>query len=558
MLAPRKVDRQALWAFTACVIAEVLFVLAFDPFPTVDMGAHLASARGFADLVAGGSVTGARLVEWSLLPAPNLLPQLVLAGLVPAVGAHRAERLILIGYVILLSIATVWAIRQIRPGAMPLAFFVLPLTFNLAFLYGFLNFSYSIAAFLAVAGLLSSWNGQLSGRRALVLALVLVVVFFTHLVGYVEAVLLTACILAPACMLSDRPLSGFVRAAIAVAPGALLALTFLSMTSSHGAAWFSDLMGKSKGLVSLTWAVAAYDRMERLPCVAAALALWTLVLIAAVRSRGSWIARPLPVGLAGFVILSSVLAILGPENSESGGTLASPRLALFPVLGAMLWLACQPLPSRALLMGAMVSGLSALALATVRYEELRAFESALRDLQGLETYYTAGSTVVQANAKRVRFGSLARLAPLTEDAGRLPAARGGLELGNIDWEVPFGLVRFKESDNPSTFLFPSDSSVINAPLPLNIQNFECRTGVLVDYVVVFGRTVPAGAVERQLWGKSPVLAVLEWNRFESVLNERYALVRASALGYWELWGRRSSSSGAPATHCWDRLSHDSL
>ncbi len=220
-------DRRALMVFSACVIAEVLFVLAFDPFPTVDTDTHLASARGLVDVVGGGSITTSRLLEWNAVPAPNLLPQLALTALVATVGPLWAERLILLGYVILLSLAAVWAIRPTRPGAMLLTLFVLPLTFNLSFLWGFLNFSYSIAAFLVVAGLLMRWEGRLSWSRALALASILVLVFFTHLVGYLEAALLAVCILGAACMLGDRRLVASARAAIALAPGAALTLAFI-------------------------------------------------------------------------------------------------------------------------------------------------------------------------------------------------------------------------------------------------------------------------------------------------------------------------------------------
>ncbi len=133
--------------------------------------------------------------------------------------------------------------------------------------------------------------------------------------------------------------------------------------------------------------------------------------------------------------------------------------------------------------------------------------------------------------------------------GRLAAARDGFDLGDIDWAVPFGLLRFREETNPYTHLVRPASWIEDAPPPLDLEGFERCTGILVDYVVLFGRSVPAGSVQRQAKGKSPDLVAFESGKFESVLTERYALVKVSPLGLWELWGRRISSPGKRLPSC---------
>ncbi len=555
MFAGWDAERWAILGLIVCVLAQVLFVLAFDPFPTVDTAAHLASARGFADVIGGGSVATSRFLEWNFVPPPNLLPQLALGALVPAMGSLWAERLILVGYVILFSVAAGWAIRQAHPGSMLLSFFVLPLTFNLPFLWGFLNFSYSIAGFLLVAGLLMRWDGRLDSSRMMMLSLALILVFFTHLVGYLEAGLLAACILGAACVLSDKPLATFTRAAIALVPSVILTLTFIMLTRSEPVASSFDSISKLtslKDLLSLTAGVATYDRFERVPCAVMGLTLWILVLIAAVRSRWSWIKHPVPLGLAAFVLLSSVVALFAPKGIGSGGTLGSIRYALFPILGAILWLAYQPLPSRVLLVGATIASLSAVSLAAVRYDEFRALEVALQDLRTLESCVSPNSTVIQANVRTVRFGSLARPSSLTAETGRLTAARGAFDLGNIDWSVPFGLLRFKKETNPYTHLVYLEKGffwIESVPPPLDLKGFESRTGIPVDYVVVFGRVLPAGAVETPPRGKSSDRIAFELNRFESNLNDRYVRIKTSPLGIWELWGRRLAIPGKSFSAC---------
>jgi hypothetical protein len=75
------------------------------PFPTVDTAAHLAFAQGFAEVIGGESDLVSRLLEWNFVPPPNLLVQLALGAMVPVVGSHWAERLILAGYVLVFSAA---------------------------------------------------------------------------------------------------------------------------------------------------------------------------------------------------------------------------------------------------------------------------------------------------------------------------------------------------------------------------------------------------------------------------------------------------------------------
>lgn len=548
-------DRWVIVGLIVCVVVQVLFVLAFDPFPTVDTAAHLASARGFADVIGGGSITTSQFLEWNLVPPPNLFPQLALGALVPAVGSLWAERLILVGYVIVFSFAAGWAVRQAHPGAMLLGFFMLPLTFNLPFLWGFLNFSYSIAGFLLVAGLLMRWDGRLDLSRMMMLASAMILVFFTHLVGYLEAGLLAVCILGAACILSDNPLVAFTRAAIALAPAVILTLVFIILTRSEPMSGVFDFGAKLttlKGLVSLTAGVATYDQFERVPCIVMALVLWSLVLIAAMRSQLSWMRRPVPLGLATFVLLSSGVALFAPDGMGSGGTLGSIRYVLFPILGAILWLAYQPLPSRVLLVGATIACLSALSLATIRYDELRAIEVALQDLRHLESYVSPDSTVVQANFRRVKFGSLARPSSLAAETGRLTAARNAFDLSNVDWSVPFGLLRFRGDTNPYTHLVQSGKGfflIESAPPQLEFERFERDTNTLVDYVVVFGRVLPANATEVGSRGKSSDIIAQELKRFQSSLNERYTRVTTSPLGIWELWSRRPSSANKRLADC---------
>ena len=110
-----------------------------------------------------------------------------------------------------------------------------------------------------------------------------------------------------------------------------------------------------------------------------------------------------------------------------------------------------------------------------------------------------------------------------------------------------GLLRFREDTNPYIDLVRPGWWIHEAPPPLDLEGFERRTGIRSIYVVLFGR--PARGLGSETGLAIPDLVAFELRKFESVLNDRYALVKASPLGLWELWGRRISSSGKRLPSC---------
>jgi len=63
-----------------------------------------------------------------------------------------AEKMLVSLYMVLFPLAVRYAVRSIRPKAMPLAFLALPLVYNYLFAQGFYNFCLSIAVFFFIIG----------------------------------------------------------------------------------------------------------------------------------------------------------------------------------------------------------------------------------------------------------------------------------------------------------------------------------------------------------------------------------------------------------------------
>ena len=285
-------------------------------------------------------------------------------------------------------------------------------------------------------------------------------------------------------------------------------------------------------MVTLTWGVVAYDRLEIVFCLIAAAALWTLVVVAA-RARKPWRERDydtIAVGL--FTLTMALVTVAAPDEVGSGGGQLSYRLVVFPVLGALIWLGRQELRAKYLAAGAGLAVLAAFGLALVRYDDLREVERVANDLAVTIPCVQKGATVVQGNLAYVGFGSAGRIrGALMAEAGRVAAARDGLNLGSIDWSLPFALQRFRTSRSPFTHLIAPGESVERVPPPFDLRAFERATGSDVDYVV--------------LWGRSHMTAETrsseDWRSFDRALRAHHHLAARSPLDWWEIWSTRAGT-----------------
>jgi hypothetical protein len=517
----------------------VVYILSYERFVTVDAAAHIGTAAHLVDELTGSGADVGRLLEPNLAPAPNLLAGFLLTGLVWLAGIEWSERLLLLGYVVSLPAATWGALRSAGPrSADLLAFFALPLTFSFTFLYGFLNFSYSVVLFLVAAGVILRSGRTPTPARSLALSALLVVIFFTHLIGYLEAALLLLIVAGTQVAFARRTLRPQARhVALALLPTAGLTIWFLASSGSADANVWVNPVRKLAGIVSLDWALGSYDRLEWVFCVVAAGALWLLALLAVRRAGRSAVSDPMGVGLALFVIASTAVAVASPEEVASGGSYLSQRLALFPAFGGLLWLARLPLGRREVLAGAAAAVVAGAGLLVVRHDELRSVARIAVDLDPLTACVEERSFLVQANLSTPRFGSLYRLSALGAETGRVTARTNSIYLGNIDWAVPFSVFRFRPEADPYVHLVDPGAFLEDAPPPFDFARFE-RTGIPVDAVLVFGRPGADAAM----------LASAGYRRFARQLRERFTQTALSPEGWWELWiSKERGASTAPCT-----------
>ena len=104
--------------------------------------------------------------------------------------ATLAERVFLTGYVIGFTLAFRYAVRSVEPRAAWLAVFAIPLTLSVAFAFGLFNYVWSLVPFLVTIGYALRYKDDLRGRHAVVVGVLAALTYLTHLVSFVEVVIL--------------------------------------------------------------------------------------------------------------------------------------------------------------------------------------------------------------------------------------------------------------------------------------------------------------------------------------------------------------------------------
>src|SRR5215207_7640157 len=174
----------------AGVVLLQLVPLAIMPYVIATDGpSHVAGAWVLGHYSDADSALQRQYYQIDFLPSPNMLTELLLAGLMRIVSPAAAEKLLVAGYLVAFPCAVRYAVRSINHSAGWLGFLALPLTFNYLFFSGFYNFCYGVA--LSIFTMAFVWRHR---RRwdlwsSVVLALLLLLTYGTHLLPFAMTLL---------------------------------------------------------------------------------------------------------------------------------------------------------------------------------------------------------------------------------------------------------------------------------------------------------------------------------------------------------------------------------
>lgn len=478
--------------FWAPLTLAALWIAIWPPH-SVDGPAHLLGARAIADH-ADPLYAAYYEIDW--FPTPNLAGTRLLALLVSLGGLRFAGTVMMLLAALGTPLALRYALRAVRSESAWLAIAGLPLAFGYLYFYGFWNYCLAIALALVCVGLTLRVAPSWPARSTAALAALLTLTWLTHLVPFVAAALFLAAVV----VTGPRTGRAVFAPAVTVLPGVLLSLAYLLHTDSgDGPTWTSPL-GRALGLVSLHTTITTYSRWEDAIGVGIAAVLVALALVArrVVPASGAGAAGA-AAGLA--TVAVAALVLLTPTNFGIDFGLIDERLAVFPVLFGLLWLAARPPEPRVALAAATALVVATGALAAVRVPDLQDYDDLAEEYLSAAQFLDEGSVLVAL-----------RFANLGPDAGRnsawdptrhlsseLAAERHAIDVGHYEAVLDYFPARFREPDARRA-MDPDLTGLGSIPPTVDLGALRHALGseVFPSYVLLVGAQRATGAAAHAL------------------------------------------------------------
>ena len=502
-------------------------------FPSQDGPAHMATARLILELVrnhAWGAAAG--YVRLAPRLVPNWFEAAVLPGLVALLGASPAEKLFAVGSVLAFAGGLWFALGAVRTENRFLVALGLPFAFNVFLAGGFFNYCYGVASYLFVVGHWVRYGSERRWAIPAVTAVLLVVLFFIHLVPLTAALVTMGCVTLAEVLFSSRRNPGaLVRLLVSGLPAVVLAGAFLLSESQRPGLPPTAWTGRIRRL-ALGDVLVSHHPWEVLFATGAVFLL-ALCCLFAVRGRG----RNAASREDGLVVATVVLvaAYLGVPDSLPGGGLISERLLIFPYLTLLLWLSTRQF-SRSMRLaveaGGVVVTLGLIASQAMAFRELA---PSIREYLSVEARLPSGSTLVpiafglngrdgDGNGISLRAGVFAHA------SGWFTADRPVLTLEN--YEAPTGHfpIAFRSAVDPYGEFWPT----LKTDPARAFDRYNASSGG-IDYVLVWDAEAarPYNAHVRDL-----LVAV----------GERYHVVFRSSGGRAVLYEREGLRQRSPSEH----------
>ena len=175
------------WESRAFVVAMVLLAavpLLYPPLPPlVDLLGHMGRYRVALDLESSPSLALYYEFRWGIMG--NLGVDLLVIPLAKAIGLEPAVKLIVVAIPMLTVAGMLWVAREIHHRLPPTVMFALPFAYGHHFLFGFVNYSLSVALALLAFGLWLRLGRQRQfALRAALFVPISILVWLCHAFGW--------------------------------------------------------------------------------------------------------------------------------------------------------------------------------------------------------------------------------------------------------------------------------------------------------------------------------------------------------------------------------------
>jgi len=526
--------------FAILVLLHLLPIWTFEFIPSQDGPAHLNNANVIRTYNLPESDHFRQYYQLSPHPEPNWSGHLILAALTWLVPPLLAQKILLTIFVLLFPLLLRYALVGVNRDAGFLAVLGFPFIYSYPLHIGFYNFCIGLALFFLPLGYLLRHRERITPWRALVMAFMLIVVYFSHFVALLASGLAIGTLVCwdlgseflhrgwrgGALLFRRRALGPLV----ALLPPALLAAAFLERQGAKLVAGSSirDLAISAAGLASLvsfqpweqicTWALSVLFFL-----VAGSLFLHRLVRRELGRREG----------LLATALAFALVYLLAPAKL-AGGAVINERLMLFPFLMLLLWFGTATWQGRARVGLQAAAVLIALGLSGMHARDYVRINDYLREYLTVAPHIEPRSTLLPLSFSQRGHTPedeplTQRLAAFIHAAGYIAAQRNLVDLKNYEATTGHFPVIYRPELNPYLHI-GVDYGLESIPPRVNFIDYAERTGGSVDYVLLWR------VRERQRYLRDTMSIFRQ-------LEEGYELIHTSEpRGFVQLWRRRDLPS----------------
>jgi len=178
--------------FYCLTILYIFIVISLPVFLTQDGPSHLYSSKIINELLKSENYQFYnQFYNLNLAVFPNWLSNIILSLLLLVFKPLFAEKIYIIILIVSLPLSLRYLISKINYNALYLSNFGFIFSFSYFLFYGFYNFLFSLSILLFYFGLFIKYENKFSFKQITILSFVLLLLFFTHPVSLIFAIVFT-------------------------------------------------------------------------------------------------------------------------------------------------------------------------------------------------------------------------------------------------------------------------------------------------------------------------------------------------------------------------------
>jgi len=504
------------------IVILIIPIWTFKYFPSQDGPAHLHNIDALHHYRSATLTVFQKYYAINHDPNPNWSGHIILFVLSFVVPVLVAEKILLTCYVVVFPIAFRYLTRPLETSSIA-GFLVLPFVYNYTLHVGFYNFCFSIALYFFCFGFWLRNLHDLKLSKVLFLAVIFLVLYFTHPVSLVCAYMSCgAVLLFHVALKRDFTIGGsksqpisfrqIVYTLAAALPSLILMLWFMLRQQTQVAV-FS--LTSPKRLVNSLISFQISEGYIYLVLILGLIVLGSIIFISRLRHSFSLLSGDsLFLLLAGFVLAF----MLTPEALANGSSMHA-RLAVYVWLSMIIWIVTNPWGLKTSWTIRIISIGLTLALLGMNVRKYHEINSYLDEYISVQSQLPSGTTLLPVSfwerGNRAHPKSL-RVDPFLHAGGYVVLGKA-VDLGNYEARLNYFPLQFRPELDPQPLInteeiekFRADVSQYNktrgsidyvliwqeerAPAASNKGVKQFLKELKSEYVLV-GRSMPSGAAQ---------------------------------------------------------------